>query len=49
MHAAASAITILVSARAPKIRFCTSRVRDLPALLETAELGISLGPDPMIL
>jgi hypothetical protein len=35
MRATAPAISILVSARAPKILFCINRVRDLPAPLET--------------
>jgi hypothetical protein len=35
MRATAPAISILVSARAPKILFCINRVRDFPAPLET--------------
>jgi hypothetical protein len=43
MRAAPPAIYILVSACAPKILFCISRVRDMHAPLETVELDIPPG------
>jgi hypothetical protein len=49
MRAAAPAISILVSARAPKIPFCISGRGDLPAPLKTAEPGVPPGPGPTLL
>jgi hypothetical protein len=49
MRAVAPAIFILISGRAPKIRFCISRIGDLPAPLGTAELDVSPRPVSMVL
>jgi hypothetical protein len=49
MLAASPAISILVSAHAPKIPFCISRRGDFPAPLETIELGVPPKPGPTLL
>jgi hypothetical protein len=49
MRTAAPAISIHVSASPPKILFYISRVGDVPALLETAEPDVPLGPNPRVL
>jgi hypothetical protein len=48
MRATDPVISLLFSAHAPKIPFCISCVRNLPASLETVESRVPPGPGPRV-